>query len=533
MQRKRFTWWLATALVIMLFALTGCQVIQGLDVSQALQNSSALTSAESRSSLQMDIIAGDTSHLSADEKLMIQMLNHITLDLNNAKMQDKQHVSVDGALTYSKGSIPFKLVVDGNKIIIHIDGAKKPLVFDPLALQSGSSAAALSEDIQKQLFQKGTELQPALLKFFITNAPNPAHFSVSSVSEQVYNETLSLQKAHLEINGSEFVDLLKAFLTNIVADEKGMKELIGQFYDVLIPVIKEQMKASAFNSEMNSVMPDLMSAYLNNKTLAVEFVYTTLHEFLAKALLDWDKNMKDTFASPTDAQAKALLSEQTTLQTDLFIDSDKQIRKVRTELSIPITNVSSGVKALKFTYNNEVWNINKPVKADRIDVSGGVFNIDPTTITSSSILSNFNKDSRFYKTLREDLKVTKKEIHLIVDNTDDDPYLEYYFGASHPYINEDKITMLPVRFISEKLGAEIKWDEKSKQITVKDGVTDTIISLAVNSKTATVNGSPVQLDSAPIIKQGSTFVPLRFIAETLGCKVSFDDDSSSVTITRD
>lgn len=532
MQRKRFTWWISTALVIMLLALTGCQAVQGLDLGQAIQNSATIQSAESKGSLQMDIITGNTDGLSADEKRMIDVLHHVNLELKSVKMQDKQHISVDGALTYSKGSIPFQLNVNGTKLTIHIEGAKKPLFFDLMAAQSGlagSSSAALSSNLQQQLLKKAEELWPALLKFFLTNAPNPEHFAVSSVSEPVNSETLSMQKAHIEIKGNELVGLLKAFLTNILADEKGMKELIGQLYDALVPIIKEEMKASSSKRELRSELPDLMMAYLDNKTLAVEFVYTTIHQFLKKALDEWDKNMQDTLSSVSDSQVKAFLSDKTVLKTDFFIDTDKQIRKVNAELTLPLTEVSAGVSALKFTYTSEIWNINKPVTASVIDTSGGVLNLSEVSANNDSFLTYFNKDSKFYSFLREDLKIAKQDIHLLMSQDDDD----YEFDSSHPFINEDQVSMVPVRFISERLGAEVKWNAATNQITVKDQLNDKTIILTLNSKTASVNGSSVQLDSAPILKNGSTFVPLRFIAEQLGCKVGFDNKTGSVTITRE
>lgn len=533
MQRKRFTWWISTALVIMLLALTGCQAVQGLDLGQAIQNNASIQSAESKGSLQMDIITGNTDGLSADEKRMIDVLNHVKLELKNAKMQDKQHISVDGALTYSKGSIPFQLNVNGTKFTIHIEGGKKPLFFDLMGAQTGlagSSSAGLSSDMQQQLLKKAEELWPSLLKFFLTNAPNPEHFAVSSVSEPVNSETLSMQKAHIEIKGNELVGLLKTFLTNILADEKGMKALIGQLYDVLVPVIKEEMNASSSESEFSSELPDLMMSYLDNKTLAVEFVYTTIQQFLRKALDEWDENMQETLSSISDSQVKALLSDKTILKTDFFIDTDKQIRKVNAELTLPITEVSVGVSALKFTYTSEIWNINKPVTASVIDTSGGVLNLSEEPAKTDSFLAYFNKDSKFYSFLREDLKIAKKDIHLLMSQDSDD---EYEFDSSHPFINEDQVSMVPVRFISESLGAQVKWNAASEQITVKDELNDKTIILTLNSKTTSVNGSSVQLDSAPILKNGSTFVPLRFIAEQLGCKVGFDNKTSSVTITRE
>ncbi len=56
------------------------------------------------------------------------------------------------------------------------------------------------------------------------------------------------------------------------------------------------------------------------------------------------------------------------------------------------------------------------------------------------------------------------------------------------------------------------------------------IRLKVGSLTATVNGREVQLDAAPLLKGGRVLVPLRFVAEALGCGVLWDQGTKTVTI---
>ncbi|MEC0225952.1 copper amine oxidase N-terminal domain-containing protein [Paenibacillus alba] len=531
MQKKKLTWWIAATLVLMLFALTGCQTIQGLDVTQAIQNNALVQSAESKGSLRLELVPNHTSALTAGDKAILEVLKDVKLELNNVSMQDKRIISVDGALTYSKGSIPFQASLNETKFALQIEGAKKQIFFDLAKAQGGSFPTELTSSVQKQLMDTRDVLAPALTKFIITNAPNPKQISVSSVSEQVYSETLSLQKLHVEIKGSDLVQLLKEFLTSILADEKGMKELLGQLYDVLVPIIKEQMKASDEDEddEFSSPFPDLMRAYLDNKTLAVEFAFTTIQQGLQKWLKDWDTTVASAISSSKDPQAQAFLSDKTVLKTDLFVDSDKQIRKVRAELSFPITDASTGISEVKLTYVNDIWNINKPVKAHLITPASDAVDLIEAKAESTSILSFFKKDSQAYSFLRNDLQVAKREVHLMMSPSEDD---NSSYDASHPYINADNVSMLPVRFITDRLGAEVKWNKETKQITVTDTLTEKTIILELNSQSAQVNGVAVALDSAPVLKNGATFVPLRFIAEQLGCKIEFDNNTHSVTLTR-
>ena len=95
-------------------------------------------------------------------------------------------------------------------------------------------------------------------------------------------------------------------------------------------------------------------------------------------------------------------------------------------------------------------------------------------------------------------------------------------------------TMLPVRFIAEAMGAGVSYTTKANgsvsQVTL--GLPDSstslkTVTLSLNSTTATVDGQTVTLDTTPVIRQGRTFLPIRFIAEQLGAKVTPVADPST------
>ncbi|PKM82844.1 MAG: hypothetical protein CVU89_01520 [Firmicutes bacterium HGW-Firmicutes-14] len=92
--------------------------------------------------------------------------------------------------------------------------------------------------------------------------------------------------------------------------------------------------------------------------------------------------------------------------------------------------------------------------------------------------------------------------------------------------------MVPVRTIFEKLGANVDWDGQTGTITItKDG---TVMKLVLNSNNAiiTKNGveSTLQLDTAPILVNDRTLVPVRFISEGLGKQVGWDQANRTVVI---
>lgn len=99
-----------------------------------------------------------------------------------------------------------------------------------------------------------------------------------------------------------------------------------------------------------------------------------------------------------------------------------------------------------------------------------------------------------------------------------------------PYIKGGK-TLVPVRAISEALGAQVTWDEATQTVSIKKD--DTVVVMTPGSATVFVNGIPVTMD-APAEKNCSrTYVPLRFLAETFGLDVTWDGDNDTIDIDED
>ena len=89
-------------------------------------------------------------------------------------------------------------------------------------------------------------------------------------------------------------------------------------------------------------------------------------------------------------------------------------------------------------------------------------------------------------------------------------------------------TLVPLRDIFEALGATVNWNAAAQTILATRGTTQ--IGLAINNRTASVNGSPVTLDQAATLIDGRTFVPLRFVAEATGAKVDWNGAMQTVSI---
>jgi peptidoglycan endopeptidase LytF len=88
-------------------------------------------------------------------------------------------------------------------------------------------------------------------------------------------------------------------------------------------------------------------------------------------------------------------------------------------------------------------------------------------------------------------------------------------------------TYVPIRAVSESLGANVGWNPTSR--TVEIDLEGNNISFVVNSTVANVNGQRVQTNPSLII-DGSTMVPLRFVGETLGMDVGWDSTTRTVSL---
>jgi hypothetical protein len=90
-------------------------------------------------------------------------------------------------------------------------------------------------------------------------------------------------------------------------------------------------------------------------------------------------------------------------------------------------------------------------------------------------------------------------------------------------------TYVPLRATGEVFGASVDWDAAEKKVTYK--LDDRTIELWIGKDSAKVNGNSVSLPNPPLILKSSTYVPIRFVSEQLGAKVDWDGPSKTATIT--
>lgn len=112
-----------------------------------------------------------------------------------------------------------------------------------------------------------------------------------------------------------------------------------------------------------------------------------------------------------------------------------------------------------------------------------------------------------------DTEVKQPNDHVIMDVSK----LEYIVNnekivAPAAYINEQNVVMVPLRPITEALGLRVTWDGKQGSVMIGKGTA----SLQIGKDNYTyMKTAPIQLGTAPTIKEGTTYVPLPFFREVL------------------
>jgi hypothetical protein len=99
-----------------------------------------------------------------------------------------------------------------------------------------------------------------------------------------------------------------------------------------------------------------------------------------------------------------------------------------------------------------------------------------------------------------------------------------------PYIMDGR-TLIPIRVVTEALGADVDWDGVTKTLKITRAAKEII--MVIGEEYATVNGERIKLDAAPSITGGSTFLPLRFVSEQFSQKVDWDSTEQAVRISED
>ena len=103
-----------------------------------------------------------------------------------------------------------------------------------------------------------------------------------------------------------------------------------------------------------------------------------------------------------------------------------------------------------------------------------------------------------------------------------------YLSFEQPPVVEDGRTLVPMRFLFECLGDKVTWDEETRSVTAENK--NSAVPFSLDSLTADVNGTEQTMDVPAKLIGNKTYVPLRFLSENLGYTVTWDEASNTAIV---
>ncbi|MBC8079407.1 MAG: C40 family peptidase [Gorillibacterium sp.] len=97
-----------------------------------------------------------------------------------------------------------------------------------------------------------------------------------------------------------------------------------------------------------------------------------------------------------------------------------------------------------------------------------------------------------------------------------------HFPDAQPFVDKSSRTQIPLRFVSEKMGYSIRSVPVGNHVKITIQNDNNKVVLQTGQNRALVNGKIVTFDTKAIVKKGRTYVPIRFIAESLKTEVKWD-----------
>jgi hypothetical protein len=364
--------------------------------------------------------------------------------------------------------------------------------------------------------EAGVQMSAALADYLVPHLPNPDTISVKSEKITINGSSLNVHKVHGEIYGDEVLDLLRKLIMNLAEDEEGLRTLLDKLYDFLMPIIDETLvqTAAAFGDPEDDLILEWIQAYLHNKTLVTEFLFTTITQGYKTALSEFDE-LEEELAS--DEDIGSLLSPDSSLKIDLYLDRDLNIVRSDFELTLSpeLLGEADGVNGIRLTGTQELWNLNGNVTADVLDDSNGI-SLDDWHL-EDAILSSVEADS-FLGQLLAASGLNTKQVLIAVD--------DFY-----AYL-EDGVTMADVFWLSYDLGIDYVWHEDEGRVVLFDENSGRMATLVVGQNVIYVDGEVREIPKGPEEWSGDLYLPVRAVAEAFGYDVQWDEDFNMVILTK-
>ena len=249
-------------------------------------------------------------------------------------------------------------------------------------------------------------------------------------------------------------------------------------------------------------------------------------------------------AQAFDADAQKYVEKELTVVSSygafgLAFDSENGVANDENEVNVTIVNEDGDVQKVNgdvYAYVDDQTNENAKVEVDTVkNVKNGkgvisIFSNEETSVDVVVAVKPANgaiyADTLTYTIGEEDVNADTTVV-MTIGSSDIVVNNDVVTGDAAPFVDSNWRTMVPVRALSQSFGGSAEWDGDARTVTVVNG--DTTIVFTADSDKYTVNDEEKTMDTELTIIDGRTYVPVKFVAEELGYKVTALKDAQGLT----
>lgn len=115
------------------------------------------------------------------------------------------------------------------------------------------------------------------------------------------------------------------------------------------------------------------------------------------------------------------------------------------------------------------------------------------------------------------------DVSIVIDNKE----VEFTESSGEPFVDANGRTQVPLRVVMEQYGCDVEWDSANNAAVITKG--DITVIVPIGQSYILVNGKTVAMDTAALVQNGRTYVPIRAVLEAFGADVEWDNGKISVT----
>jgi len=152
-------------------------------------------------------------------------------------------------------------------------------------------------------------------------------------------------------------------------------------------------------------------------------------------------------------------------------------------------------------------------------------NIIDSTINNSNIASNNQVNQTNTVANYNSASTAVEYVRIVVNGEQMNP------GDAPPFINKNNRVMVPFRAIAEKLGATVQWDPEERIAALSQG--QKLVRVPIGQQVIEVDGNVQAMDTLAVIKSSRTYIPVRAVSQALGATVEWDQANKTVIVKTD